>query len=128
MQLVGRGYLLFAWRYPELYSVMYGLDGAAFSTPETHGEGQQIEDVVAATVKDVLESQGWSISHLADRVNILWSMAHGLVALTMANRLTGGQAQAMQLLDRALRGMLLTWEYDPETHTPDSSTKGVTPS
>src|SRR5260370_16547170 len=115
MQLVGRGYLLFAWRYPELYSVMYGLDGAAFSTPETHGEGQQIEDVVAATVKDVLESQGWSISHLADRVNILWSMAHGLVALTMANRLTVGQPQAIHLLDRPLPALLPTRRYYPET-------------
>lgn len=118
IHFIGRAYLQFAWRYPELYSVMYGLDGAAFVAPETHGEGQQIEDVVAATVKDILEAQNRPISSLADQVNILWSMAHGLVTLTMADRITGGQAKAMQLLERVFQGMLLAWQNDLEIPGP----------
>ena len=99
---------------------MYGLDGVTFSISEPEKEGEQIDDVVAETVKEVLESHSWSTNLLAEKVNILWSTAHGLVALTMADRIRGGQAQAMQLLDRATRDMLLAWEHEAGTARPAS--------
>lgn len=127
LRLIGQSYLQFAWRYPELYRVMYGLDGAAFVPAQTHGEGQQIEDVVATTVKEALELQGWSTSHLVERVNILWSMAHGLVTLAMADRFTGGQEQAMRLFEYAIQEMLLAWQHDPDTRTPGLQIQEVPP-
>ena len=112
MRLIAHGYLEFAWRYPELYRLMYGLDGVAFSISEPEKEGLQIEDVVALTVKEVLDSHGWSTDHLADQVNILWGTTHGLVTLTLADRIRGGQAQATHLCDRAVQDTLLAWEYE----------------
>jgi hypothetical protein len=94
---------------------MYGLDGVTFSISEPEKEGLQIEDVVAQTVKDVLESRHLSTEHLADQVNIIWGTAHGLVTLTMADRISGGQAQATRLLERALQDMLLAWEHEVNT-------------
>ena len=111
IRLIAHGYLGFAWRYPELYRLMYGLDGVTFSISEPEKEGLQIEDVVTLTVKDVLDSHGWSTEHLADQVNILWGTAHRLVTLTMADRISGGQAQATRLLERALQDML-AWEHE----------------
>lgn len=125
LRLIGQRYLAFAWRYPELYRVMYGLDGATFSTGQTHGEGQQIEDVVAKAVLQVLESRNWSKSHLAERINILWSTAHGLVTLTMADRITGGQTEAMHLFDHALQDNLLAWEHASPTSTQDASSEEI---
>ena len=115
MRLIAHGYLGFAWRYPELYRLMYGLDGVAFSISEPEKEGLQIEDVVALTVKEVLDSHGWSTEHLADQVNILWGTAHGLVTLTLADRIRGGQAQATHLFERAFQDMLLAWEHEVDT-------------
>jgi AcrR family transcriptional regulator len=112
MQLVGRSYLNFAWHHPELYRLMYGLDGVTFTISEPAKEGQQIDMVASETVFSALASQGWSTNHLEAKVYILWSTAHGLVALTLADRIPGGQPQAMQLLDRALHDMLLAWEHD----------------
>ena len=120
LRLIGRGYLTFAWRYPELYRVMYGLDGVTF-TPPTHDEGQQIDDVVTEAIKKVLETHGWSTNHLAERVNILWSTAHGLVTLSLAGQLRGGQSRAQELLDQAIQDALLAWEHDSETLLPGSS-------
>ncbi|HET8911608.1 MAG TPA: TetR-like C-terminal domain-containing protein, partial [Ktedonobacteraceae bacterium] len=100
------------WRYPELYRLMYGLDGVTFSISEPEKEGLQIEDVVTLTVKDVLDSHGWSTEHLADRVNILWGTGHGLVTLTLADRIRGGQEQATRLFERAIQDMLLAWERE----------------
>lgn len=125
LRLVGRGYLTFAWRYPELYRVMYGLDGVTFSISEPEKEGLQIEDVATEAVKEVHEAHGWSTKHLAEKVNILWSTAHGLVTLTIADRLSGGQEQAMQLLDQALAGMLLAWEHGPDLPFPESSSENI---
>jgi hypothetical protein len=119
LRLIGRGYLTFAWRYPELYRVMYGLDGATF-TPETYEGGQQIDDVVSEAVRQALEFRGWPVNHLAEKVNILWSTAHGLVTLTMADRIAGGQAQALHLLDWAIQESLLAWEH--EANAPFSET------
>ena len=116
---IGRSYLAFAWGSPELYRLMYGLDGVTFRIAEPEKEGQQIDEVVAATVKAVLDSCGWSTIHLTEQVYLLWSIAHGLVALTMAERIPGGQAQAMHLLERAFQDMLLAWEQDSDSTRPN---------
>ncbi len=122
LRLIAHGYLGFAWRYPELYRLMYGLDGVTFSISEPEKEGLQIEDVATLTVKDVLDSHGWSTEHLADQVNILWGTAHGLVTLTLTNRIRGGQAQATLLIERAIQDMLLAWEREAR---PASSSEHV---
>jgi AcrR family transcriptional regulator len=121
LRLVGRGYLAFAWHYPELYCLMYGLDGVAFSLSWHEQGGALIDNVVAEAIKDVLESCHWSINHLTERRFLLWSTAHGLVALTMANRIGGGQELAVQLLDQALTDMMLAWEHDTTSPFPASS-------
>jgi len=126
MRLIAHGYLGFAWRYPELYRLMYGLDGVTFSISEPEKEGLQIEDVVALALKDVLDSHGWSTEHLADQVNILWGTGHGLVTLTLADRIRGGQVQATQLFERAIQDMLLAWGHEAATARPASPSKHVT--
>ncbi len=118
LRLMAHSYLEFAWRYPELYHLMYGLDGVTFSISEPEKEDQQIEEVMALTVKDVLDSHGWSTEHLADQMNILWGIAHGLVTLTLADRIRGGQAQATHLFERAFQDMLLAWEQEAGTARP----------
>ncbi|GHO46687.1 TetR/AcrR family transcriptional regulator [Ktedonospora formicarum] len=117
--LVARGYLGFAWRYPELYRLMYGLDGVTFSISEPQKEGLQIENIVALTVKDLLDTHGWPTEHLADQVNILWGTGHGLVTLTLAGRI-GSQEQAMQLFEQALQDLLLAWKHKADTTRPAS--------
>jgi AcrR family transcriptional regulator len=118
LRLLAHGYREFAWRYPELYRLMYGLDGVTFSISEPDKEGLQIEDVFTLTIKNILDSHGWSTEHLADQVNILWGIAHGLVTLTLADRIRGGQAQATQLFERAFQDMLLAWEHEAGTARP----------
>jgi hypothetical protein len=118
VRLIVHGYVEFAWRYPELYRLMYGLDGVTFSISEPVKEDLQIEDIITLTIKDVLDSHGWSTEHLADQMNILWGIAHGLVALTLTNRIRGGQAQATHLFERAFQDMLLAWEHEAGTTRP----------
>jgi AcrR family transcriptional regulator len=117
LRCVGRGYLAFAWRYPEMYRLMYGLDGVAFGLSGHEEGGALIDNVVAEAVNDVLESRHWSIRNPRERRYLLWSTAHGLVALTMSNRLGYSQEQVAQLLDQVFDDMMLAWEHDT---TPSS--------
>lgn len=118
LQLIARAYLGFAWHHPELYRLMYGLDGVTFRVSEPEKEGLQIEDVVGGTVKGLLDSHGWSTEHLGDQVNILWGTVHGLVTLTLTNRIPGGQAQATRLVERAIQEMLLAWQREFSPASP----------
>ena len=47
---------------------------------------------------------------LESAVMILWATLHGLVALTMADRVYGGHERATELFERAIRGFLATFE------------------
>lgn len=112
LRLVGSRYFAFAWRYPELYRLMYGLDGVAFSLSGHQEGGALIDDVVAEAINNVLQARHWSSSYLSERRWLLWSTAHGLVALALAERIGDGQQLVDQLFDRALTDMMLAWEHD----------------
>jgi AcrR family transcriptional regulator len=110
---IGRAYWEFAQAYPELYQVMHGLGGVPFCLDETaaelHGRMPEAKAVFQATVDVVRELPGLADAgenDLDETVHVVWATLHGLVALTMAGRIEGGQDQASRLVDRAMRDFL----------------------
>jgi hypothetical protein len=57
-----------------------------------------LRDLVGGGVQDCEESEA--------SVHILWATLHGLVALTMADRIDGGRAHAAGLVERAVGAFL----------------------
>lgn len=106
---MARAYLRFAWDSPDLYQVMYGLGGVSFAASETWEEGQRVGDEVGRVVEEVLRGCDKEATDVAEEVLALWAAVHGLVALTMAGRMEGGEAQAERLGEKAVRDALLTW-------------------
>jgi len=115
---LARAYWEFAWRHPEMYQVMHGLGGVPFCTDtaaiKAAGsplvEADAVFDYTLAALSS-LAPQFTSIPcELESAVMILWATLHGLVALTMADRVFGGREHAEQLLERAVRGFLGTLE------------------
>ena len=110
---IGRAYWEFAKTHPELYQVMHGLGGVPFCLDETaaelHGRMPEAKAVFQTTMDVVRELPGLadaSDMELDEIVHVVWATLHGLVALTMAGRIEGGQAQASRLVDRAMRDFL----------------------
>jgi AcrR family transcriptional regulator len=111
---LARAYWEFAWRHPELYQVMHGLGGVPFCTDNAaiKAAGSPLAEADAVfdytlTVLGSLAPQLKSIPcELESAVMILWATLHGLVALTMADRVPGGHERATELLERALNGFL----------------------
>ena len=106
---VARAYLRFAWDSPDHYQVMYGLGGVSFAASETWEEGQRVGDEVGRAVEEVLRGYGKVTTDVEEEVLALWAAVHGLVALTMAGRMGGGEEQAERLGEKAVRDALIAW-------------------
>ena len=106
---VASAYLRFAWNSPDLYQVMYGLGGVSFAASETWDEGQRVGDEVGLAVEEVLREYGKGVVGVEDKVLALWAAAHGLVALTMAGRIPGGEKHAGRLEEKVVSDALLSW-------------------
>jgi AcrR family transcriptional regulator len=99
----------FASESPDLYQVMYGLDGVSFPATELRREGEKIGDAVGKVIEQILRKNGKDVGAVEGKVTLLWSTVHGLVALTMAGRISGGKEEAERLVDQAVRDYLTAW-------------------
>lgn len=103
---MGRAWMDFAFRSPDLYQVMYGLGGVPFSAVETRKEGEKIGGVVGKVVAEILRKNGRDLEDIEGKVTLLWASLHGLVALTMVGRLPGGQREAKRLVEQLANDFL----------------------
>lgn len=103
------GYWDFAWHNPELYQVMHGLDGVDFDCFDSPIDAEE----VFMTVRNALEAwashNGTTIENVDDCVDILWGMAHGLVSLTLANRVWEGAERTKALMRQGVLALLQAW-------------------
>ena len=106
---VGRAWLDFAFRSPDLYQVMYGLGGVSFPVTELQKEGEKIAEAIAEVIEEVLKENGKEVEDVWGKVTLLWGTAHGLVSLAMAGRIVGGNEEAKRLVDQAARDYLAAW-------------------
>ncbi len=106
---MGRAWLDSAFRSPDLYQVMYGLGGVPFSATETRKEGEKIGSVIGEAIEGVLRKHGKEADDVEGKVALLWATAHGLVALTMVDRIPGGQQEALRLAEQATRDYITSW-------------------
>lgn len=104
-----RAWWRFALESPDLYQVMYGLGGVSFPVAELRKEGEKISDVLRSTVEEALRKNNKTPEDIGGKVALLWSTAHGLIALNMAGRILGGNEETERLLNQAVRDYLNSW-------------------
>ena len=107
---LAQAYWDFAWEHPEMYQVMHGLGGVPFCSdskvPLPEGALAEADGVYTFTLDALRDVAPPGMNELENVVIILWATLHGLVALTMADRIDGGRACAAPLVERAVRGVL----------------------
>lgn len=106
---IGRAWLDFAFRSPDLYQVMYGLWGVSFPVTELQKEGEKIAEAIGEVLEEVLKKNGKEAEDLWGKVMLLWSTSHGVVSLAMAGRIVGGNEEAKRLVDQAVYNYLVAW-------------------
>ena len=106
---MARAWCRFAFGSPDLYQVMYGLGGVSFPVPELRKEGEKIAEVMERAIGEVLRKNGKNATGVRDKVVLGWGTLHGLVALAMAGRISGGEEEVERIVDLAMRDYLAAW-------------------
>lgn len=107
LRAVVAAYWAFAWQHPELYQVMHGLGGVAFSTSITIEDGKQVGTPAGDSISALLIQHGKAPRDVERKVDLLWSTLHGLVTLTMAGRFE--RQHATELVEQGINDALTAW-------------------
>ncbi|GAC1662999.1 MAG: hypothetical protein PVS3B1_38670 [Ktedonobacteraceae bacterium] len=118
-------YWNFAWRYPELYRVMYGLDGIPFGVTDTWKEGTYIGELAAEVIEQLLVDQGSPIEQIGTKVVLFWSAMHGLVSLIMAGRIAGEFDELTPLVEQYIQDTLAAWRIPANAQANEPGVKTV---
>ncbi len=106
---MARTYWDFAWKYPELYQVMHGLGGVPFCSDTDPLEAKQAFSALAEVLQDLAPATMSDVDSQGEAVDIIWGTLHGLISLTMAEQIAGGQERGARLAQHAMRALLAGW-------------------
>jgi AcrR family transcriptional regulator len=107
-------YWNFAMSNPELYQVMNGLGGVPFDCLEKPPAAYEVFDTTQEALVDWARAKGVDIPDMKGAVEIIRSLVHGLISLTMVDRFYGGESRAKELLQRAMHDMFVAWRTSPK--------------
>ena len=102
-------YWNFAMSNPELYQVMNGLGGVPFDCLEKPPAAREAFVTTQEALVEWARVKGVDIPDVEGAVEIIRSLVHGLISLTMVDRIHGGEPHAKELLQRAMRDMFAAW-------------------
>ncbi len=99
-------YWTFAQINPELYQIMNGLGGVPLAIQETARAGRDAGMVPLAALEDWAQANGIVLEDAFGAVEIAWGLMHGIVSLTLVERIEGGEPRARLLLHQGLQALL----------------------
>ncbi len=105
-----RAYWAFAFRCPELYQVMYGFGGVSFTHAETPTEARAIFALLRDTLLSWTQQKQVDLAEPDAAIDALWGAVHGLITLTMAGRIAGGEQRARRIVEQTVSDLLHAWQ------------------
>ncbi len=114
LEQIGQAYWRFTQQQPELYQVMDGTDSAGLATEETLNGGRKAAAVVYDALEQWAQAYGVVLPDPQGAVETLWALLHGLVAVTLLDRVGGGPERAERLAVQATRDLLFAWAAKKE--------------
>ncbi len=109
LEEIGRAYWRFTQQQPELYQIMHGVDSAGLPTEETLNGGRQAAAVVYEALEQWAQAGEIVLHDPQGAVETLWALLHGMVAVTLLDRVGGGSERAEHLVMQATKGLLFAW-------------------
>jgi len=109
---MAEAYWNFAMSNPELYQVMNGLGGVPFGCLEKPPAAREAFVLTQEALVAWAKMQGVNVPDIEGAVEIIRSLVHGLISLTMVDRINGGEPRAKELLQRAMRDMFAAWQCE----------------
>ena len=103
-------YWHFAIRNPELYQLMNGLGGVSLEKTVVAQAAQEVCMTTQEALSDWAQEQGATLPEAFGATEIVWSLLHGLVSLTIMNRIEGGEQHTRDLMHHAIQSQLAGWK------------------
>lgn len=107
---IALAYCHFAWHSPELYQVMFGLGSVPFCRDPLPKEISAVYASTYNVIKELEVKTQARIPSCDDAVEIIWASLHGVVALAMAEQISGGLAQVERLCLIIVNNLLVAWQ------------------
>lgn len=104
---IGEAFWQFARTSPDLYQVMHGQGGIPL---DAEAVANAVEAVTSTTLETLLEwgkVNGVKFEDSWGSIEVLWSVLHGLVSLSVVGRLD--ENRALHLMKQTLDDLLLAW-------------------
>jgi AcrR family transcriptional regulator len=106
-------YWAFAFRSPELYQVMYGFGGVGFTHAETPEAARATFALLRNALLSWMQREQVTLSEPDAAIDALWGSVHGLITLTMAGRIAGGEQRARRIVEQTVTNLLRGWQARP---------------
>lgn len=100
-------YWAFAQNNPELYQIMNGLGGVPLDHQETARAGRDSSVIALEMLEDWAQTNGIVLEDSFGTLEIAWSLIHGMVSLTLIDRIDGGEQRAKRLLHQGIEALLI---------------------
>jgi|HigsolmetaAR206D_1030411.scaffolds.fasta_scaffold09884_2 AcrR family transcriptional regulator len=110
VRAIALAYCRFAWQSPELYQVMFGLGSVPLCRDPLPEEISAVYKTTSKAIEELRTKTQAHISNCDDAVEILWASLHGVIALAMAEQITGGLAQVERLCSMIVNNLLIAWQ------------------
>ncbi|MEM8532716.1 MAG: TetR/AcrR family transcriptional regulator [Chloroflexota bacterium] len=111
-QVVGviDAYWQFARDNPDLYQVMHGLGGVTTDAALRAEAVQAVCTIAADTLTTWAHAKDVQLDDPVECAEIVWSLLHGWVSLTLIDQVYTDEAYARQRLHRTVQALLRGWE------------------
>jgi AcrR family transcriptional regulator len=97
-----KAWWVFAWTYPDLYQVIHGLGGVDFLTGDQRfPEGIESFKINVEVLQALMQAEKLDIPDPVGELRILWATMHGLVSLTMGQRIGSDPKATEHLVNMA---------------------------
>lgn len=107
---IADAYWKFAISNCELYQLMYGLGGVPLDMTAMAYAVQEVCMTAQEAILDWAEARGVVLQDPLGATEIVWSLLHGLVSLSLVDRVEGGERRARGLMHQAVRDQLVAWK------------------
>jgi len=106
LRFCGRGYVDFALRWPQHFSVMFDLPSSREKYPEYAAAGQEAFDTLLACIVACQEAKALPTQDPELLALTAWSLVHGIAKLAISQHLPFGRAAAREFADQAAKILL----------------------
>jgi AcrR family transcriptional regulator len=111
----GRGYLSFALRYPEHFSVMFDRPGGALEHPAARAAGQEAYETLRRFITDCMAESALPSGDIERFALVAWTSVHGVAKLAISGHLPFRRnADILEFCDLAT-GAAMRGLWDPPT-------------